>query len=175
MKNNCIFVEKNMKQSFSNFNINKNNILAYALIKEISVNPKIIASPILIVGKNGVGKTHLMIALENEVKDKTNVIRISSEQFLEETKQVVRTKNINGIYGKYEKTDILIIENIEFLIKYYKKTIDILHDLIKKLTVENSKIVLLTVGMDLKKVKNIKVIEELKLNDFEDLLIVDVK
>lgn len=162
-----------MEQTLSNFNVTDYNRFTYNIIKDITDKRENNYSPILVVGKNGVGKTHLIVGLENEMKDKSNVIRISSEQFINETIQAINNKAVNSIYEKYEKVDILIIENAEF-ISSKKKIIGVLYKLMKKLIVENSKIVLLTFGISYKTFQEVKILSEFGFIDFENTVIADI-
>ena len=162
-----------MEQTLSNFNVNDYNRFAYNIIKDITDKRENNYSPILVVGKSGVGKTHLMVGLENEMKDNSNVIRISSEQFINETIKAINNKDVNSIYEKYEKVDILIIEDVEF-ISSKNKIIGVLYKLMKKLIVDNNKIVLLTFGMSYKTFQEVKILSEFGFIDLENIIIADI-
>lgn len=162
-----------MEQTLSNFNVNDYNRFAYNIIKDITDKRENNYSPILIVGESGVGKTHLMVALENTMKDTVNIIRISSEQFITETSQAIKSKNINAVYEEYEKVNILIIEDVQF-ISSKKQIIDVLYNLMKKLVVENNKIVILTFGMNNKTFQEVKILSEFKFLDFENTVIANI-
>ena len=60
-----------MKQDFRNFYIDKNNKVAFDIIKNIADNKQTNYSTILLCGKNGVGKSHLMVSLEQVAKGKS--------------------------------------------------------------------------------------------------------
>lgn len=101
-----------MRQDFSNFYIDKNNQDAFDIIQKIADKGKIDYSIILLCGKNGVEKTHLMVALKEKIKDKSNVVRISSNQFME----MLKSKTLGSLYN----LDILIIEDIQFFYFHFK-------------------------------------------------------
>lgn len=108
----------NPKYLFSNFVVGKGNQLAEA-VAEATVNDLGNAyNPIFFYGNSGLGKTHLMQAIGNEVlkNDSTKkVMYISIEEFLNEMVEAIRTKTNNEFRNKYRKLDLLIIDDIQFV------------------------------------------------------------
>lgn len=155
---------KTMEQNFNNFYVYDGNRFAFEIIKNIADNKEIKYSPILVVGKSGTGKSHLMNALENSMKNKLKVVKISSEDF-------VKSFAEDGIYKEYCQADIFIIENIQFL-SNKKQIQNKIFDIMKKLIKDNRK-VLLTVGMERKQIRDLDFVNEIIAN-FEDAIILDI-
>lgn len=150
------------EQTFDNFYIDKSNRLAYDIIRDITISKKIKDLPVLVMGKSGVGKSHLMKALENSIKEKVNVIRISSDEF---------TQNDYIINYKTEDITVLIIEDIEFLSskRMVQKKV---YNILRELKAKNTKIIL-TAGIEKLHLKELDFIEEMKYKKFKVIEISD--
>jgi len=108
----------NPKYLFSNFVVGKSNELAEA-VAEASVRDLGNAyNPIFFYGNSGLGKTHLMQAIGNEVlkNDPTKkVMYISIEEFLNGMVEAIKTKTNTEFRNKYRTLDLLIIDDIQFV------------------------------------------------------------
>ncbi|MDC7218845.1 MAG: chromosomal replication initiator protein DnaA [Spirochaetales bacterium] len=105
--------------TFENYVIGNNNDFAVGAAKAIADNPgKTQYNPFLIYGGVGLGKTHLMQAVGNEVykaNPKAKIVCIPSETFVNEFIQSIRTNTQNNFKNKYRKVDILLIDDIHDL------------------------------------------------------------
>lgn len=109
----------NIKFTFNNYIIGSNNELASAAGQRVAEQPGKIYNPLFIYGGVGLGKTHLIQAIGNKIKEnhpKIKVRYITSEEFLNDYTSSIRTKNMSAFQEKYRKsTDVLIIDDIQFL------------------------------------------------------------
>lgn len=107
-----------VKYGFENFVIGNSNRFAYAAAQAVAQNPAKAYNPLFIYGGVGLGKTHLMHAIGNHIKNndpKTKVLYISSEKFTNEIINSIQNKNTDAFRKKYRNIDCLIIDDIQFL------------------------------------------------------------
>ncbi len=109
----------NSKYTFQNFVVGSNNELAYsaamAVIKDLGKK----YNPLFIYGGVGLGKTHLVQAVGNELrknyKNKIGVRYVSTEMFVNEVINGIKNKRMDGVKSKYRNVDVLIIDDIQFI------------------------------------------------------------
>jgi len=103
--------------TFERFVLGENNNFAANAAIAISKNPGKVYNPFLIYGDVGLGKTHLMQAIGNYVHENSDsrVIFITSENFLNEYIDGVQQGKMNLFKNKYRYTDVLLIDDIQFL------------------------------------------------------------
>jgi len=103
--------------TFDRYVKGENNDFAVNAAHAISKNPGKSYNPLLIYGDVGVGKTHLMQAIGNHVHENSEnrVIFITSENFLNEYLEGIRQDAMKVFKNKYRQTDVLLIDDIQFL------------------------------------------------------------
>ncbi|MFA5386465.1 MAG: chromosomal replication initiator protein DnaA [Candidatus Paceibacterota bacterium] len=107
------------KYTFNSFVVGPSNELAYAASQAIikSIGQKY--NPLFIYGGTGLGKTHLIQAIGNEIrsayKGKVKIKYVSSEKFVNDLIWAIRTKRTEETKIKYRNTDVLIIDDIQFI------------------------------------------------------------
>ena len=134
----------NSRYTFDNFVIGENNELARAACYAVSQNPGTQYNPLFIYGDVGLGKTHLLQSIGNEIirKDPNkNIIYISSEGFTTELVNSIKNQTIDKFKNKYEQADLLIIDDIQF-ISGKEKTQDIFFHIFNSLYQLNKQIVI---------------------------------
>ena len=108
----------NERYTFDNFIVGSGSELAYAACQAIAINPGVKYNPLFIYGGVGIGKTHLIQAVGNEIlsnnKD-AKVVYISSEQFVQEFLDSIRFKKVADFAGHYRSADVLIIDDMQFI------------------------------------------------------------
>ncbi len=107
------------RYTFDNFVRGKSNDLAYSAAQAIAKSPDNSPfNPLFLYGGVGLGKTHLMYALANEIiKNSPNkkVLYFSSETFTNELIQSIREGKNQQFRDKYREIDALLIDDIQFL------------------------------------------------------------
>ncbi len=110
----------NPKYRFENFIKGENNQLARAAGVAISETPgETSFNPLFIYGGVGLGKTHLIHAIGNRILDKfpdKKVICLSSDIFTVEFVEAIQNNTVNDFSNFYKSMDVLIIDDIQFLI-----------------------------------------------------------
>ncbi len=108
----------NPKFSFETFVIGNSNRFAFAAAQAVANNPAQAYNPLFLYGGVGLGKTHLMHAIGNRIKQNNpgmKVLYISSEKFTNEIINSIQNKNTEAFRQKYRGIDCLIIDDIQFL------------------------------------------------------------
>jgi chromosomal replication initiator protein len=108
----------NPRYVFDKFIVGSFNELAYAAAQAVVKRPEQSYNPLFIYGGSGLGKTHLIQAIGNEMKKiypEKKVIYITLERFMNE--YVSSVQNSRGVVfrEKYRKFDVLIIDDIQFI------------------------------------------------------------
>ncbi|MCQ2523065.1 MAG: chromosomal replication initiator protein DnaA [Lachnospiraceae bacterium] len=113
----------NAKYKFDTFVVGANNKMAHAASLSVAENPGTSNyNPLYIYGESGLGKTHLMQAIGHyvlETNPDKKVLYVTSEQFTNEIVDCLRSGNANSINkfrDKYRTVDLLMIDDVQFLI-----------------------------------------------------------
>jgi chromosomal replication initiator protein len=120
----------NHRYTFENFIIGENNELARAACYAVSQNLGKVYNPLFIYGGVGLGKTHLLQSIGNEVleKDPTKKIKyIATERFANELIDSIRNQTVNDFKAAYSAIDLLIIDDVQFLEKKEKTQMEFFH------------------------------------------------
>ena len=107
----------NPKYTFENFVVGPFNDLPHAAARAVAESPGSLYNPLFIYGGVGLGKTHLMQAIGNEIIKNSNkkIKYISIEKFTSEVVSSIRNKTMDAFKLKYREVDVLIIDDIQFL------------------------------------------------------------
>ena len=119
----------NPRYTFDNFIVGSSNDLAYSASEAVAMNPGQKYNPLYFYGGVGLGKTHLMQAIGNEIlkrNDGTNVLYVSSETFVNEFLEFIRFKK-KGFSEKYRKVDVLIVDDMQFIANKEKTQEEFFH------------------------------------------------
>jgi len=105
------------KYTFENFVIGKSNYYAHAASNVVARAPGKVYNPLVIYGGAGLGKTHLAVAIGNQIVSDNplmNVIYVPSETFMNEMINSIRKGTMEKFRDTYRKIDVLIIDDIQF-------------------------------------------------------------
>ncbi len=132
----------NPRYTFENFVIGPFNELAHAAAQAIIKTP-VSYNPLFFYGDTGRGKTHLIQAVGNHLKQSDpnkKVYYITSDKFYQEFASAMQEGKINSFKDKYKKYDVFIMDDIQFLSKK-EKTQDELFHLFNHLNDNNKQII----------------------------------
>ena len=110
------------KYTFENFVVGSNNSFAHSASFSVSENPGEDFNPLFIYGGSGLGKTHLMHSIGHYIIDhypEKKVLYVESETFTNDVVEGIRSGNsaaMNRIRDKYRTVDVLLIDDIQFII-----------------------------------------------------------
>lgn len=108
----------NPKYTFQNFIVGKGNELAHAACIAVSNKPGQIYNPLFIYGPSGLGKTHLIQATGQKIKETfqlSKLLYVSSEEFTNEYIHGIRTGATKSFQDKYRNIDVLLVDDIQFI------------------------------------------------------------
>jgi chromosomal replication initiator protein len=117
-KQEVVEVSLNTKYSFSNFIVGKQNELAHAAAQAVASQPGNVYNPLFIYGGVGLGKTHLLQAVGNELakqNPKAKILYVTSEKFTNDFIQAIRTNRTKEFKDVYRTVDALLIDDIQFI------------------------------------------------------------
>lgn len=109
--------------TFKNFIVGATNRFAHAASLAVANNPNIIYNPLVIYGPSGVGKTHLMLSIKNQIKSNFPYKKIEFLRGEEFTNQLIQALQggklglgtIDDFRNKYRNVDVLLIDDIHFI------------------------------------------------------------
>jgi chromosomal replication initiator protein len=108
----------NPKYTFDSFVVGPFNELPHAAGIAVSKKPGLVYNPLFIYGGTGLGKTHLIQSIGNEIRKgfkKNKVKYVSSEKFTSEVVSAIRNQQTESFKQKYKSIDTLIIDDVQFL------------------------------------------------------------
>ncbi len=109
----------NPRYNLKSFIVGSSNELAYAATQAVIKDIGKKYNPLFIYGGVGLGKTHLLQATGNEIvglyQGRARVLYVSSERFIEDVVSAIRNKRMEDVKKKYRDTDVLIIDDIQFI------------------------------------------------------------
>ena len=131
---NDLYINKednlNPKYTFDTFIVGPFNELAYAASQAIITRPGQSYNPFFIYGNTGLGKTHLIQAMGNSIKEKypdKKVHYVTLEKFSVDYITSVQNNKPNIFKEKYRKYDVLIMDDIQFINKMEKTQEELFH------------------------------------------------
>ncbi len=167
-------VTLNPKYTFSSFVVGESNKFAHAAAKSVSERPADAFNPLFVYGGPGLGKTHLVHAIGNKIKENrpdANILYVTSEKFMNEFISTIISENSTIEFrNKYRTCDVLIIDDIQFIANKDQTQVEFFHTF--NALHESNKQIIITSD---RPPKEIKELEERMRNRFEWGLIVDIK
>jgi chromosomal replication initiator protein len=164
----------NPRYTFNNFIKGEGNQLARAAAGAISDNPGGTSfNPLFVYGGVGLGKTHLIQAIGNEIFNnypEKKVIYLSSDSFTVEFVEAIQSNKVNDFSSFYRSMDVLIIDDIQFLIGK-EKTQDLFFHIFNTLHQSRKQIIL---SSD-KPPKELKGLDERLISRFQWGLTADIQ
>ncbi len=114
----------NSKYTFENFVVGKSNQFVYAAARAVAEHPGEKFNPLFIYGGVGLGKTHILHAIGNYIKQynpNLNVMYVTCEQFandyIESLGSAAKNKAVLEFRTKYRNLDVLMVDDIQFISK----------------------------------------------------------
>ena len=144
----------NPKFTFDNFIVGNSNRLAFVAARAVAEAPGTIHNPLFIYGRSGLGKTHLMQAIGNYIHEHSDkkVLYTTSNEFMTEFTGIATLDKgpnslnyANEFKNKYRNVDVLIIDDIQFLVgaertqQEFFHTFNALHQVNKQIIISSDK------------------------------------
>ena len=165
--------EHSIRYTFENFVVGTSNQFAHAASLAVANQPAGAYNPLFIYGGVGLGKTHLICAIGNQIKKnwpELRIVYLSSEIFMNELINAIRYEKIPDFQHKYRTVDILLLDDVQFLAgkertqEEFFHTFNFLYESMKQIVVTSDKVP-----------KDIPELEERLRSRFEWGLIADIQ
>ena len=159
--------------TFDNFVVGDSNKFAHAACIAVAKNPATSYNPLFIYGQSGLGKTHLLYAITNEIKNtmpNVHIIYKGGADFTNELIQAIQTGKTKLFRDYYRQADVLLIDDIQFIAgkestqEEFFHTFNALHDADKQIILTSDR-----------PPRDIRTLEERLRTRFEWGLIADVQ
>ena len=108
----------NSNYTFESFVVGNNNSFAHAASLAVAEAPGTSYSPLFLYGGVGLGKTHLMHAIGNEIMaslPSLKILYVTSERFTNEFIDTIKTNRMDIFRNKYRNIDVLLIDDVQFI------------------------------------------------------------
>ena len=108
----------NPKYTFDSFVVGNNNRFAHAAALSVAEAPATAYNPLFIYGGVGLGKTHLMQAIANEIlvnNRNANILYVTAEKFTNQLINAIKENKTEMFRNKYRNIDVLLIDDIQFI------------------------------------------------------------
>jgi chromosomal replication initiator protein len=108
----------NPRYTFDTFVVGSSNQFAHAASRAVAEGPSRSYNPLYLYGGVGLGKTHLMQAIANEILSRhkgTRVLYLSAEKFLNDLINGLKTERMPEFRRRYRELDVLLVDDIQFI------------------------------------------------------------
>lgn len=108
----------NPKYTFDTFIVGKANELAHAASRAVADKPGSLYNPLFVYGGVGLGKTHLIQAVGNEIatkKPEAKILYITTEKFTNDYIQALQKGQMEKFRQNYRSVDVLLVDDIQFM------------------------------------------------------------
>lgn len=159
--------------TFENFIVGNSNKFAHSACMAVASTPGSVYNPLFIYGPSGLGKTHLMYAVTNEIfkkNPKANLVYIKCEEFTTQLIDAIMKQRTPEFREKFRRADILLIDDIQFVAGKESTQEELFHTFNE--LYEDHKQIILTCD---RPAKDIKLLEDRLKTRFEWGLIADIQ
>ncbi len=108
----------NYDYTFDNFIVGQTNKFAHAAAQSVASKPSQSWNPLFIYGASGLGKTHLLYAIQYEIGINHPDFKISyvdGDRFTNEIITAIQEKRMNEFHDKYRTSDVLLVDDVQFI------------------------------------------------------------
>jgi len=162
----------NPNYTFKKFVVGESNKLAYAASQAVVNAPGVSYNPLFIYGGVGLGKTHLMYAIGNSIKNRDpekEILYVTFETFTNHFIDVVQNGGVKKFKDRYRNLDVLLVDDIQFITKKERTQEEFFHTF-NALYQDNKQIV---IASD-RQPKEIPTLEDRLRSRFESGMIADI-
>ena len=104
--------------TFQNFIVGSSNTFAHAAAMAVAANPANAYNPLMMYGSSGLGKTHLLYAIGNEIKKndpEKKIQYVKGDDFMNELIESIGNNTTAEFRQKYRQADVLLVDDVQFI------------------------------------------------------------
>lgn len=112
------YAKAEYEYTFDTFIVGSSNKFAHAASLAVASNPAMAYNPLFIYGGSGLGKTHLLHAIQHEISTNNpemHIVYIKGEDFTNELVESIRQNNQIQFRNKYRQSNVLLVDDIQFV------------------------------------------------------------
>lgn len=113
-----MLIDTNYEYTFDTFIVGSSNKFAHAASMAVAANPAGAYNPLFLYGNSGLGKTHLLLAIGNDLK-KTHpdmhILYVKGDDFTNELIESIQNASTAEFRQKYRQTDVLLVDDVQFI------------------------------------------------------------
>ena len=120
----------NPKYTFESFVVGASNQFAHAAARAVAEIPSKSYNPLFVYGGVGLGKTHLMHAIDHYISARDrhlNLVYVSSDHFINEMINAIRFDRLQAFRQKYRTIDVLLVDDIQFIAGKDRTQVEFFH------------------------------------------------
>ncbi len=132
------------KFTFDTFVVWATNNIAFSAAKAVTANPGQAYNPLFLYGTVGLGKTHLMQAIGNDIMAKYPdkvVVYLPTSKLIDEIVTAIKGNKLTNVLKKFDDVDVLLIDDVQFLADK-DKTQEIFHNIFNDFQLKHKQIIL---------------------------------
>ncbi len=117
-KNDNLAIDSEYEFTFDTYIVGSSNKFAHAACLAVAANPAGAYNPLFIYGNSGLGKTHLLYAICNDIKrsrPSMTTLYIKGDDFTNELIDAIKKNKTSDFRQKYRQPDILLVDDIQFI------------------------------------------------------------
>ncbi len=104
--------------TFDTFIVGSSNKFAHAASLAVAQNPAGAYNPLFLYGNSGLGKTHLLYAISNEIKNNfpdKKIVYVKGDDFTNEMIEAIKKNTTVAFRNKYRSADVLLVDDVQFI------------------------------------------------------------
>lgn len=111
-------INNGYEYTFDTFIVGNSNKFAHAACLAVAQNPSKAYNPLFLYGNSGLGKTHLLYAIGNEIKkndSSKSICYVKGDDFTNELIESLHRANMSEFRQKYRYADVLLVDDVQFI------------------------------------------------------------
>lgn len=111
-------IDNGYEYTFDTFIVGNSNKFAHAACLAVAQNPSKAYNPLFLYGNSGLGKTHLLYAIGNEIKkndSSKSICYVKGDDFTNELIESLHRANMSEFRQKYRYADVLLVDDVQFI------------------------------------------------------------